>query len=120
MLRLCRDRTRAERDLAEERVSWLDERVEVSRPTAVAGIDQPTFTIDRHTERVAVARVRHLDCFDRQAADLGRPDLQRFDVERRGREARLVVEGVETVRQPTGRMDAHASRWTELPAQVVA
>ncbi len=67
---------------------------------------------------MAVRGMRHARGLDPQVADL---DLgrQRFDVQARGREARLVMERIESPVDAIGGDHAHVARRIELPAEVM-
>ena len=112
-----------EADLAEERVPRPDQRLEVRRAPAVAGVDEPRPDPVRpgHAEAEARVVVRDVAGFDREAvgaADRDGPLGQDLDVERGRGEPGFRVQRIEPIGE-TGRPDdPDPAPQGRLPAQV--
>jgi hypothetical protein len=115
------DRTRPERDLAQQRVAGLDERSEVGGLTAVARIDETLLGAWRpNPECVAFGRVRDETGLHVKVAQDEWTFSQVGAVQRLGREAGLGVEGVEAARESGRSKDPQPPGWLEAVSKVMA
>src|SRR5437016_1992254 len=124
MERARRDGPDAERDLDEERIAGSDQRCQIVRSIAVAGIDEAGLrAVEPDSNRVTVLGVGDAPRLDGERSDPpavdAHPHVDCLDVEGLGGEARPRVERIDPFRKPTGRHDANVPRRVELVSEVM-